>query len=175
MNGVGENEGRSKEGSLGRIYCNVCFALMRHSCPICYEASHLSLVHLSSTRELGPPLLEHLRRALTKTVDFWTVFELPDRQTANSVTTPLSSEQIMTLVSLDRLPRLLSCWAAGGPTPSPAAPRPPAFLLSSIFLHFPGGEPLARSQSHLARPLPFLTLSLPGHFWRPRCDCRWVA
>ena len=126
-------------------------ALMRHSCPICYEASHLSLVQLSSTRELGPPLLEHLRRALTKTVDFWTVFELPDRQTANSVTTPLSSEQIMTLVSLDCLPRLPSCWAAR-PTPSPAAPRPPAFLLSSIFLHFPGGEPLARSLAITSRP-----------------------
>ena len=153
-------------------------ALTRHSCPICYEASHLSLVRLSSTRELGPPLLEHLRRALTKTVDFWTVFELPDRQTANSVTTPLSSEQIMTLVSLDRLAAspsfMLGRWA-GRPHLPPRRVRRSAFLLSSIFLHFPGGEPLARSQSHLARPLPFLTLSLPGHFWRPRCDCRWVA
>ena len=151
-------------------------ALMRHSCPICYEASHLSLFHLSSTRELGPPLLEHLQRALTKTVDFWTGFELPDRQTANSVTTPLSSEQIMTLVSLDRLPRLPSCWAGGPPDPI-SRRATSAFLLSSIFLHFPGGEPLARSQSHLARPPAAFphSLSLPGHFWRPRCDCRWVA
>ena len=153
-------------------------ALMRHSCPICYEASHLSLVHLSSTRELGPPLLEHLRRALTKTVDSWTGFELPDRQTANSVTTPLSSEQIMTLVSLDRLPRLPSCWAGGPADPisrRAASVRPPSSFHQSFSIFQAASPSLARSQSHLARPLPFLTLSLPGHFWRPRCDCRWVA
>ena len=160
MNGVGENEGRSKEGSLGRIYCNVCFALMRHSCPICYEVSHLSLVHLSSTRELGPPLLEHLRRALTKTVDFWTVFELPDRRPANSVTTLLSSEQIMTLVSLDRLPRLPSCWAGGPADPisrRAASARLPPFINLSPFSRRRAPRSLAITSRPPARCLSSLS------------------
>lgn len=146
---------------------------------------HSSISHQLASWVLK--LLEHLRRALTKTVDFWTVFELPDRQTANSVTTPLSSEQIMTLVSLDRLPPSPSCWAAR-PTPSPAAPRPsvrlPPFINLSPFSGRRAPRSLARNHISPARPLPFLTL-FPAIFGDPRvtadglldsrrCDCASV-
>ena len=66
---------------------------------------------------------------------------------------------------------------AGRPTPPPAAPRPPSSFHQSFSIFQAASPSLARNHISpaLPRPLPFLALSLPGHFWRPRCDCRWVA
>ena len=144
-------------------------ALMRHSCQMCYEALHLSLVHLSSMSWVlrtwsisGGPSLRLLTLGPGSSCQ-------TDGEFSNNTSFIRTNNDSGVLGP----PPSLAFMLGRRPTPSPAAPRPSAFLLSSIFLHFPGGEPLTRSLAITSRP-PARRLSslplFPAIFGDP-CSC----